>query len=773
MIILDAGTSGTHRSNSHCSWHDLGISATWQRVIAVIAPHTIPRHIQVIALTKSKILSNRHNLIVSAPTNSGKTLIGLLILLDAIRQGKRGVLLEPLRALAQEHADRLERISAELGAALNRPITVRIMTGDYRLEDEAMGHAPAEQGELIVATPERIEAILRNPAYDKWSESIGAICVDEAHLISSQQRGPTLEYLITSFLTLPAPPRFVLLSATMGDVTAAQQWLHPCAIVNTTDRYPLLHKQVIALDANEDANHIIATVIRSALQTRINNVLVFVYQTRSAEALAKTLSDKHDIPTLAYHSRMSRQQRADVRMAFEQGQVRCLVATSSLAMGVNLPASHVIVRDTTFYGFGRLTTSDLLQMMGRAGRGDSSGHATVIIRPNDSWEATALAAALKNEQLPTLSSPFAERTAWHQPETEIVAIRLAALLARKPEDGFSAEALQRFFERSLGGQQFTRHIPSALDWLTDPFRILAWQDENDQYRLTVLGLKSTRAVLPLPLASGYAQLMRDLLSIDSTDRLLASWRPLDHLLVLNLLHERSVNIRRFSQRLVTQVDSWMEKNPKQVPLLYREWVRGDVETSKSAELLGSLGLLPSDKNAAKAAHRRAYLATFHAIILFERGQGIPSKRLERQWRVQNLEGIEEKWRDETLWLLSGIGRLLDIRTFYYHLREECSADYARIKSIKRTLRTMWHQTFTLQEQLKYCSPLGPLLRSIRRSRGKARGATVGIQTIRKLENAGICSIQQLTELSFEALVDLGIRRDLAKQIKTYTRKRLL
>ncbi len=67
------------------------------------------------------------------------------------------------------------------------------------------------------------------------------------------------------------------------------------------------------------------------------------------------------------------------------GQTRCVVATTSLAMGVNLPATHVFVRDLLFQGEGKLSISQLLQMSGRAGRGDKPGTATLIHYPKCGW----------------------------------------------------------------------------------------------------------------------------------------------------------------------------------------------------------------------------------------------------------------------------------------------------------------------------------------------------------------------------------------------------
>ncbi|MCB0189714.1 MAG: DEAD/DEAH box helicase [Caldilineaceae bacterium] len=207
MKRIDAGISGGFSPPSDEHWQDLDLAAPWPSLIALLAPDTTPRPIQVAALQTHRLLESRRNAIISAPTNSGKSLVGLLLLLTAIRNGQRAVLLEPLRALAREKADELAGLVSSLSCALGRNFVVPVSTGDFRLDEETMASPPPDQGELIIATPERLEAIFRNPAYAKWIESIGAVCVDEAHLLSTPHRGPTLEHLITSFLCLPTPPK--------------------------------------------------------------------------------------------------------------------------------------------------------------------------------------------------------------------------------------------------------------------------------------------------------------------------------------------------------------------------------------------------------------------------------------------------------------------------------------------------------------------------------------------------------------------------------------
>lgn len=728
--------------------------------------------LQVKTLEAGSLLS-RKNMIISAPTNSGKSLIGWLGLLQAINRKKRAILLEPLRALAREKADEIERIAPSLQEILGTDFSVRITTGDYRLDNETFLDS-APQGELIIATPERIEALLRNPGNLSWLESVGVVCVDEAHLISNRRRGPTLEYLITSLLCLPAPPRIFLLSATMGALDEVKEWLAPCEVVHVTKRYPALHKGILEIGHQQDANHEVGRWLKQELQSPNSQALVFVYQTRAAEAFAQKLSEDlgtvaGECGTLAYHSQMLSSQRDAVRQSFLKGQSRVIVTTSALAMGINLPATHVVVRDLTYPGAESPSISDLLQMMGRAGRGDQEGHAVVVLRPTDSWGKAELQMALDEELLPEFKSAFVQgdfRLSLNDlPQATTI---VASLLSKAGEEGYSREGLETFLQRSLGGQPLVNQVIASLRWLEN--HSLAYQNEG-RYFLTVLGEKAARSVLPLPLAASFAQFLSDLLSIDPEDKLLEQWQPTDHLLLLNLLHDRTPSLRRFSAKLADQVQAWCEKPGKPTPILFREWIAGEKGHSKAIEILDSLGISPPKpgKQGDEWARQRGYQAIFQSLVLFERGMGRSIAELTRQYKVENLEGVEERWRDEMLWLLAGIAKILDIRSFFYHLREECEASPERIRRVKKLLLRMRHQVYDLQEQLKYCSPLGPLLRQIRSVKGRQAG--VGIQSIRKLEEIGISSPKDILSLGFEGLVEKGIRRDIAKRILEYLRRR--
>src|SRR5262249_10934217 len=156
----------------------------------------------------------------------------------------------------------------------------------------------------------------------------------------------------------------------------------------------------------------------------------------------------------------------------------------ALGLGVNLPATHVIIRDPTFPGIGPVSTTDLLQMMGRAGRGERQGTASVILRSGDDWASRDLADALRAESLPRLVSCFETlaKTGGKQPGlqrdvTVDAATQIAAQLARRPEDGLCPDDLRSLFDRSLGGKDLANHVRGALAWLSDPTRALSFEGE--------------------------------------------------------------------------------------------------------------------------------------------------------------------------------------------------------------------------------------------------------------------------------------------------------
>lgn len=775
---FSAGTTGEAPSASLASAKRLRVSRQWKSVIDVCTKGNPLRPVQSKALVEYRMLDSRRHMVVCAPTNSGKSLIGNLALFEALLAGKRAVLLEPLRSLAQEKADELTELLVSLSTSLGN-VNLCLTTGDYRLENSTFQDPAPDRGELVIATPERFEAILRNPANQPWVDTIGCVVVDEAHLIGSPRRGPTLELLIATLLSSTLPPRLVLLTATAGQPERLSEWLSPCDLVQEHCRTPPLNTEVWSLDETDDVDAVLSQSISKALNDASASVLIFVYKRASADALAVFLQKSLSIPAGAYHSGMTAEQRREVRHRFSDGRLRCVVTTSALAMGVNLPATHVYVRDTTFFGHGALGADEVLQMVGRAGRGDRAGHAVVLLRASDTWTGLELANALRTQDLPPLRSAFdpvftKRSVPGHEDDSGVAAQAIASCLCRCGKKGLSLADLNLILGNSLAGPALTRRIEPALRWLEDPARVLAYCGEDQNHHLTVLGLRGVRSVLPLGYVAGLGQLVRDLMWLDPTDRMLSQWSALDHLLVMTLLSERTPGLRRFSSKLAEQIDGWHESRIHlDKSLLFREWIRGAEGSSRPDELFGSLGLCSTHRDKmASSPHKNAYLAMLGAILLDERSRGVPVIDLERRWGITGLEGMQESWRDTALWLLAGQAQIFELRTFYHHLVEHCEADRARVQRVKKQLRIIRLQTFDLMERIKYCSALGPLMRGVRGMLSSSTAQSVGPGTIKRLEEAGLQTFVDVAALDVEAMVELGVQRRYAKQIRAYVRRRL-
>jgi helicase len=758
------------------------LDSKWLDAMKAFCPNSKPTELQAKAFVRSRILASRRNLIISAPTNTGKSLLGYVVLLEAILRGRRALLLEPYRALAQEKFDELERILPQLKGTFGQTITATITTGDYRLDEEVMNAPPPEGGEIVVATPERIDAILRNSDYSPWCESIGAVCADEAHLLSSIHRGPVLELVLTTFLLQRAPPRIVLLSATVGETFAATDWLKPCDVLATSVRCPPLQRTILSLNDSDDAGQEMVTLCREILSTPENSVLIFVYQTASAVRLAQSLSNELGslagvAGATAYHSKMPKAIREKVGGEYTAGSSRCLVCTSALATGVNLPATHVIVRDLTFAGVGPLHIGDLIQMSGRAGRGAREGHVFFVHRPSDGWYLEELVQNLEHPRLLPLGSAFVpaigQRNAGRLGEKAAVsapAIMVLSLLARAGKTGRSVSDLELFVGRTLGGKPMVPMVRQAIAWLRATERLLAFESDGGQVAPTNLGLAAARSTLPLGFAAGFGQLMRDLFSLEAEEKVLGEWTCFDQLLVVELLAERSFALRQFSEPLREQLDDWSERASEK-SVLYREWIRGAKGHSKAVELFGSLqfqaqgGSMDQDE----WCRRKAYLAVLRAVVLRQRSKGIAQGDISRRWKIETLAGVEEAWRDDRLWLLNALGGICDLRCFYYHLKTECGASEHRLMRAKRLMQRLRVLTYQTSAQLKYCSPLGGLLAEVHHSQA-LKG--VGEKTVRKLEAIDAIAFPALAQMTDGQFVAAGISRSIGNRIRAYARRRM-
>ena len=490
--------------------------------------------------------------------------------------------------------------------------------GDYELNRETMGSPPPDSGQLVVATPERIAAILRNSDFQSWIDSLITVVIDEAHLLADPRRGSSLEFVIAALAHSQRPPRLILLSATLGDLTKLREWLVPCDVVESETRSAPLDREIISVDEGVDC----LDLIHSLLKTDGVSLLIFVYQTASAEKLAR------DLGGLAYHSRMSADARAQVEHAFSSREANCVVATTALAMGVNFPATHVLVRDLSRGPAGKVPASELMQMAGRAGRGTLAGKAIFVLKPVDPWTRESLVAALEGYVPEEINSSM------HRNADEAV----LAILAGK--NGVSENDLSAFLESSFGESADLRPV---LRWLSFPNRGFA-EKRAELWFATPIGQRVIQACLPLQAATLLSRCIRTLLFVDPADQLLSKLTRLDLVILMELLAEKKSLRTRFSRRIETEVCG-------------REWDsvlwRLDHE-----ELVNSLGLK------VKSARQTMILAIYRAKALLA-GE------------------IPETARADRLFFLGAISAIWDLACFSPFLSKHCQASPERLLRVSQ------------------------------------------------------------------------------------------
>ena len=766
--------------DSGVEWDDLLDSGLERSIVEALLPGSRPTEVQIRAIQEAKMLTSRRNLLVSSTTNSGKTLLGYFGIFRGLGLGGRVLLLEPLRALAQEKHTELTKLSNAVEKELGGKISVEVTTGEYRLDHEQMQSPPPEGGQLVVATPERIESILRNPDFDDWIKSISVVVVDEAHLLGDSLRGASLEYVITSLKLLSKSPRFILLSATLGDPEALESWLSPCDTVLSHLRTPPLNRSLIVADKEDDLVTELGGIIQGILADPDNSAIVFVYQTAGADKLARDLAEilgsrAGPLGARSFHSRQNTATREKIGQAFMGGECRCVVSTTALAMGVNLPATHVILRDLSRQG-DKVRADELIQMSGRAGRGDREGHALLVLKPNDPWTERELIEALESDKLPPIRSaliPVDNGSSSNARDTNIIPVMaepVLSLLARESEKGLKEDEIERFIGSTLAGPAALGEMLKSLSWLANPSRVLAVLDD-DYWKVTTLGKRAIQSSSPLEVAAGIGQLIRDFLEVDLEDKVLRDFSKLDLLILTELISTGITTRVLYSDKIAEQVDSWMDQSSEK-SVLFNKWIRGAESFSKADELLGSLGISypMTGKKTKKNPRRDAYLATCRAIILWQRGQGVSAADVMRRWGIKDLEDVEERWRDNDLFLLSAIGSLWEVRCFYYHLREVCDATDERVHRVKRALQRISTHTYQLLDLLSWCSPLGPLFVRMRRAFSSKKGSVPARATLRKLEEQGINSVAKLRTLNESDFKEMSVRSDLAKVIRSFLQR---
>ncbi|KAF8970308.1 Sec63-domain-containing protein [Flammula alnicola] len=391
-------------------------------------------------------------ILLCAPTGAGKTNVAMLTILNELgkhRSEETGgfdldafkcIYIAPMKALVQEMVGNFTARLKVFG------VRVGELTGDSQMTKQQIAET-----QLIVTTPEKWDVITRKQTDTSYTNLVRLIIIDEIHLLHDE-RGPVLESIVSRTIRRMEQTseyvRLVGLSATLPNYQDVATFLRvdekkglfyfdasyrPCGLqqqfIGVTEKKAIKRYQI--------TNEVCYEKVLD--QAGKNQTLVFVHSRKETAKTARFLRDmaieKETITQFIkpdgavreilteeannvkdanlrdllpfgfaiHHAGMTREDRGTVEDLFADGSVQVLVCTATLAWGVNLPAHTVIIKGTQIYNpekgrWVELSSQDVLQMLGRAGRPQYDTFGEGIIITNHSELQYYL--SLLNQQLP-------------------------------------------------------------------------------------------------------------------------------------------------------------------------------------------------------------------------------------------------------------------------------------------------------------------------------------------------------------------------------------
>jgi len=334
------------------------------------------------------------NIVVAAATSAGKTVVAEMYMSDEIhRRGGRALYVGPLKALTKEKSDEWSAQSHHFGN-----LNISICSGDYRITNSRIQEM--NNSNVIVMTPEMLASRCRNCKSEKstFLKEVGTIVFDESHLLTVPSRGDHIEVALMKMVEINPDVRVVFLSATMPNVDEICQWLseltgREAVLIESTYRpcplyihYPTYYDGDKNYEDREEQK--VATALSIVNYYPNDKFLLFVHGKTTGKMMVKAL--KQDGIDAEFHNAdLSSEKRHKLERSFkEDPNCRVIVATSTLAWGLNLPARRVVILGV-HRGMGYVENYDIQQMIGRAGRPryDPRGDAYILVPENHKQEA--------------------------------------------------------------------------------------------------------------------------------------------------------------------------------------------------------------------------------------------------------------------------------------------------------------------------------------------------------------------------------------------------
>ncbi len=453
-----------------------------------------------------KGLLKGRNILVSTPTASGKTLIAEMALVATALNGGMGIYATPLKALANEKHEEF-RFWERYG------ISVGITTGDYDEPGESLGRYS-----IVIATYERLDSILRHRP--SWLSRVKTVVIDEMHTIGDPERGPIVELIAARALYLGS--QVIGLSATIGNPHQLAKWLNAELVsiewrpVKLVEGYYDRHRGEIVFEDGrvEEVESDLLTHIALKAMSDDYQVLVFKQARRQAEHSASKLaplvekylepqerqflqtlveelkastSSRIEFESLApliqrgvafHHAGLSSAARHVIEKGFRERAIKIVVATPTLAAGINMPARRVVVYTKRYEAsrWVQISIAEYKQMAGRAGRPQYDPYGEAIIADAPSPQVALRYIRGRPENV--------ESKLWNE---RALRIHVLATIVSGYANRF--RELIEFFSKTLGAQSarivLAHHLIATTIRRLQAMEMVA--QSGDEYRVTPLG----------------------------------------------------------------------------------------------------------------------------------------------------------------------------------------------------------------------------------------------------------------------------------------------
>ena len=463
------------------------------------------------------------SILVSAPTASGKTLIATLAILSYLSKNKgKVVYLSPLRALAAEKFSEFKKLEK---IPFGRKIKTQISTGDFELVDKTL-----DKSDILVLTNEKMDSLIRHGA--EWVDDIGLVIADEIHLVGDQNRGPTLEMILTKLKLLQSKPQIIALSATITNADEMSEWLD-CSLVDNDWRpvplsegvydggsvtmhdgkffevEPTLRGPPVDLGAESvkdggqsllfaetrarsaslaaKASDIISRYLKNSEKNDLENVSKKILGANENTKLVKTLAELVKKGVAFHHAGLNQNCRETIETEFRKGTIKLISSTPTLAAGVNLPARRVVISNIARYNAKvganmPISVLEYKQLCGRAGRPQYDDYGEAIIVGNSN--GPELIEHYVNGEPEPIESKI----------TDEKSLRTHVLSTIVTTPGIKNEEIIDLFLQTLGGLQSRKStikfaVDIALRYLLDEDFLIK---KGDRYVATEFGKKVSK-----------------------------------------------------------------------------------------------------------------------------------------------------------------------------------------------------------------------------------------------------------------------------------------